>query len=61
MREQLADFLAQNLKEIALERVFKKQDTSMLPDAAEVIKRTFAALKARYEPKQKREVETTSV
>lgn len=57
----LADFLAAQLKEVALERVFRKQDTTALPDAQEVIERAFAALKNRYDKEPKRLVENRGV
>lgn len=61
MMEALAAFIAIQLKEIAVERVFRGEDTKALPDAQEVITRTFAALKNTYGKEPKRTVENRGV
>jgi hypothetical protein len=61
MMEALASFMAIQLKEIAVERVFRKEETSSLPDAQEVITRSFAALKNLYGKEPKRTVENRGV
>lgn len=61
MMHALAEFMAAQLKEIAVERVFRHEDTKALPDAQEVIERSFSALKKRYDKEPKRNIENRSV
>lgn len=56
-----AEFMALQLKEIAVERVFTKEDVSSLPDAQEVVTRSFAALKKMFDTEPRRTVENRGV
>lgn len=61
MMDAVAQFVAAQLNEMAVERVFKKEDTAGLPDARDAIKRMFATLKDRYEPRKERQSQNRSV
>lgn len=61
MMNAWADFIAENLKEIALERVFRGEDTKALPEANTVIRESFKKLKGMFEPEPKRKVENRGV
>jgi hypothetical protein len=61
MMDAVAAHFVTVLHAIAIERVFKKQDTTALPDARDILKRGFAELKDRYEPRKERPTENRSV
>lgn len=52
-REAVKDFILDYLKELAVERVMNREDTSSLADAKEVVEQSFIKLKELYGLKPK--------
>ncbi len=61
MQEAWADFMVETLNEEILKRAYAGKSTDALPEARNVIQASFASLRDRYEPVEKREVENKGV
>lgn len=52
-RESVKEFMIQCLHELAVERVMKREDTTSLADAQDVVENTFIRLREIYGEKPK--------
>lgn len=55
-REAVKEFFNETLNKLALERVYKKEETMGIADAKEVIELAFIELRNLYENKKEKEV-----
>ena len=61
MMDAVAIFFKDVLQDMAIKRVFKKQDTSGLVDTKEVLEKAFVLLKDKYEPPKARKVGVNNI